>query len=65
MRAYMYAYRYKHARLAKETILPYNLPENPCAECSVCTVSCPLGYEVGASVAAVTPVVRVPDEFLS
>jgi len=65
MRAYMYAYRYKYARLGKETLLQLHLSENPCDGCSDCTISCPLGYQVAEYVAAVTPLVSVPDIFLS
>ncbi len=65
MRAYMYAYGYKHARQSKETIAGLNLDKHICSGCEVCRVSCPSGFDVGKKVAAITSVTGIPDEFLT
>jgi len=66
MHAYMYAYGYKNAGLAKETLLGLNLPANACASCGkTCNVKCPSGFDVAAKIAAVTPVLHIPDVLLS
>lgn len=65
MRAYMYAYGYKYARLSKETLQELNLAQHVCADCDSCLVQCPSGFKVGEKIAAVTPILRIPDEFLS
>jgi predicted aldo/keto reductase-like oxidoreductase len=66
MRAYMYAYGYKNARLSKETLLELNLPDKTCSSCGKdCRVTCTSGFDVARKIAAVTPVMHVPDAFLS
>jgi len=65
MRAYMYAYGYKYARLSKETLTEVRLAPDACSGCESCTVVCPSGFDVGAKIAAVAPVAGMPDEFLS
>ncbi|MDR2388512.1 MAG: aldo/keto reductase [Tannerellaceae bacterium] len=68
MRAYMYAYGYKHANLSKETLLELNLPDakNLCRSCAGnCRVKCRSGFDVAAKIAAVTPVLQVPEALLT
>ena len=65
MRAYMYTYGYKYASLSKETLSELNLSQTACANCTTCSVSCPSGFNVGQKIAAVMPVMKVPNEFLS
>jgi len=67
MRAYMYAFGYKNAGLSKETLQELNLPEKTCLSCSgkTCRVKCTSGFDVAAKIAAITPVMQVPDVFLS
>jgi predicted aldo/keto reductase-like oxidoreductase len=66
MRAYMYAYGYRNASLSKETLLELNLPEKTCSNCGKdCKVKCTSGFNVARKIAAVTPVLRVPDALLS
>ncbi|MFO8235577.1 MAG: aldo/keto reductase [Bacteroidales bacterium] len=64
MRAYMYAYGYREVKKAKATLAEYQVKENPCTECSVCTVQCVKGFPVSEKIADVTRVTKVPDEFL-
>ena len=66
MRAYMYTYGYKYAQLSKETLAELKLPENMCSSCqNECTVSCPSGFNVGKKIAAIKPVMNIPDVFLT
>lgn len=68
MRAYMYAYGYKYANLSKETLQELNLPDanNLCRSCKGnCRVKCTSGFDVAAKIAAVTPILRVPDVLLT
>ncbi|MDR1407475.1 MAG: aldo/keto reductase [Tannerella sp.] len=66
MRAYMYAYGYKNASLSKETLVELNLPEKTCSKCGKnCKVKCTSGFDVARKIAAVTPVLHVPDALLS
>ncbi|MDR2626755.1 MAG: aldo/keto reductase [Dysgonamonadaceae bacterium] len=65
MRAYMYAYGYKHAQLSKETLAELNLPENACSGCASCRVTCPSGFNVSGKIAAILPVMDIPVELLS
>ena len=66
MRAYMYTYGYKFAQLSKETLAEVSLPQDACNRCEgECTVRCLQGFDVGAKIAAIKPVMNIPDEFLS
>ncbi len=65
MRAYMYSYGYQYSQLAKETLVDLNVTENACLGCNQCKVNCPSGFDVEKKIAAITPVVNVPNEFLS
>lgn len=65
MRAYMYAYGYKNSRLSKETLQELNLAQNICSGCDTCRIECPSGFHVGEKIAAITPVMNVPNEFLT
>jgi predicted aldo/keto reductase-like oxidoreductase len=65
MRAYMYAYGYKHAQQSKDTLLSLNLQSNVCSNCDVCKVTCPSGFNVAEKIAAITPIAQLPDAFLS
>jgi len=66
MRAYMYAYGYNYARMTKETLASLNLPANVCSSCKDgCKVACPSGFRVGDKIAAIMPVMNVPDALLT
>lgn len=64
MRAYMYAYGYKHAQLSKETLAELNMPKDVCT-CDTCKVKCTAGFDVATKIAAITPVRDIPTEFLT
>ena len=65
MRAYMYAYGYKYSRMSKETLAGLELSPDICSNCDTCKVKCPSGFDISAKIAAITPVMQVPDEFLT
>lgn len=65
MRAYMYAYGYKYSRMSKETLAGLDISPDICSNCDTCKVKCPSGFDVSSKIAAITPVMQVPDEFLT
>jgi predicted aldo/keto reductase-like oxidoreductase len=65
MRAYMYNYGYHQPSLSKETLAELQLTGSECKGCSKCTVRCPSGFKVGDKIAAITPLLHVPDHFLA
>jgi ferredoxin len=65
MRAYMYNFGYKNPSLSKETLVELSLTGNECSGCSKCSVKCPSGFKVADKIAAITPIVNVPDYFLA
>jgi len=65
MRAYMYNYGYRQPALAKETLAELQLTGNECTGCTNCSVHCPSGFKVADKIAAIAPIVNVPDSFLA
>jgi predicted aldo/keto reductase-like oxidoreductase len=66
MRAYMYAYGYKYAQLSKETLNELHLPKDICSSCTGgCKVHCASGFDIGKKIAAVKPVMDIPEVLLS
>ena len=65
MRAYMYNYGYKQPSLSKETLMELALNGQECTDCSNCTVRCSSGFKVGEKIAAIAPIVNVPNVFLT
>ncbi len=65
MRAYMYVYGYGEMRKAKQEVVELGMSENPCTNCTVCTVRCPKGFNVPAKMADVLQISNVPDRFLA
>lgn len=64
MRAYMYNFGYGQPSLSKETLTELSLSGKECASCTSCTVQCPSGFRVAEKIAAIVPVIHVPDTFL-
>jgi predicted aldo/keto reductase-like oxidoreductase len=66
MRAYMYAYGYNYAQLSKETLSDLHLSKDICLSCEgKCQINCIAGFNVGQKIAAVMPVMNIPEVFLS
>ncbi len=65
MRAFMYAYGYGEMNKAKQELLSLGISENPCADCSSCTVKCIKGFNIPQKLADISRIADVPDEFLA
>lgn len=65
MRAYMYNFGYKHPSLSKDTLMDLALGGTECSECTSCSVECSSGFNVAQKIAAITPIMSVPDTFLT
>ncbi len=65
MRSYMYAYGYSHSLKAKEVLTALKVEEDPCADCSACTVKCTKGFNVAQRISDVSKVVNIPDALLA
>ena len=65
MRAYMYNYGYKHPSLSKETLMDLALSGKECSDCNSCVVDCPSGFKVSEKIALITPIINVPNHFLT
>lgn len=65
MRAYMYAYGYPNAAMARELISDLGTGENPCGDCSECNVKCTRNFNVREKIADISRIANVPAEFLA
>lgn len=65
MRAYMYNYGYSYPQKASETVKRLAVKNNPCADCSGCTVDCPVGINVQERIADISRLNDIPTEFLA
>ena len=65
MRAYMYNYGYNQPSLSKDTLMELALNGNECADCSSCKIDCISGFKVADKIAAITPIMNVPNSFLT
>ena len=64
MRAYMYTYGYRDARMAQDLLAGLRIAGDQCGECEECTVGCPRGFDVPRRVRDITRLTSVPAEFL-
>ncbi|KPK87740.1 MAG: hypothetical protein AMS27_01650 [Bacteroides sp. SM23_62_1] len=65
MRAYMYAYGYGHMEKAYSTLTEYDVPVNPCADCTACTVQCSKNFPVVERISKITRLRNVPQDFIT
>lgn len=65
MRAYMYTYGYRDAKLGKELLATLEIPENACTDCKVCSVQCKKGFHVSERIKDIIRLQDVPSGFLS
>ena len=65
MRAYMYTYDYRNLALAQDLLLSLNLPSHACQDCSQCSVTCSVGFNVSAKIKDVARLKDVPAEFIA
>jgi len=64
MRAYMYAYGYRQMKKAKDLVTGFNMLDNPCKDCAICTVACKKGFDVRSKLADISRISKMPDDFL-
>lgn len=64
MRAYMYAYGYKHYENAYTLMAEHGLSSDPCSDCDECTVTCPKGVMVTDRIAGVSRLMELPGDML-
>lgn len=64
MRAYMYTYGYREVKKAQDLILSLEISQNPCVDCTTCTVSCVKGFDVNGKISDVARLINVPGEFI-
>ncbi|MBN1183320.1 MAG: aldo/keto reductase [Bacteroidales bacterium] len=65
MRAYMYTYGYTELSKGYEVVKSLDLADNPCNDCTVCTVNCRNGFQVAQKVKDIVRLREVPWEFIS
>jgi predicted aldo/keto reductase-like oxidoreductase len=64
MRSYMYNYGYSSPAEAFSTVASLGLTENPCGDCTECSVKCSSGFNVKKKVTNIARIKNVPPEFL-
>lgn len=64
MRAYMYAYGYKHYENAYSLMAELGLSSDPCSGCDGCTVKCPKDVLVADRIAGVSKLMGLPGDML-
>jgi len=65
MRSYMYAYGYRNLEAAHDTIASLNLPEEPCKDCSECSVRCASAFDVRDRVSDIARLGRLSGDFFA
>jgi predicted aldo/keto reductase-like oxidoreductase len=65
MRAYMYAYGYSNASMAKDLLTELGITGNPCENCNVCSVNCSQNFNIKEKIADIMRLADVPSEFLA
>lgn len=65
MRAYMYAYGYPSAAMARELVAELGTGDNPCTGCDVCNVKCTRDFSIREKIADISRLANVPAEFLT
>jgi len=65
MRAYMYAYGYSNPAMARELLAELGINNNPCKDCSTCSVECSRNFKVREKITDISRLVNVPEEFLA
>ena len=60
----MYAYGYREMKKAREVLVDYGVNDNPCQDCSTCTVRCVKGFHVKEKLADISRIANMPEDFL-
>ena len=64
MRSYMYAYGYRNRFQAKKTLLTAIADGAACESCSICSVSCRMGFDIPTKIEDIRRLEKIPDDFL-
>jgi predicted aldo/keto reductase-like oxidoreductase len=64
MRAYMYAYGYRHYEEASEILAEHGIHTNVCQGCDHCSVTCHRGFNISERIADISRISVVPKDFL-
>ncbi|MFZ2286268.1 MAG: aldo/keto reductase [Bacteroidales bacterium] len=64
MRSYMYAYGYGNLRQARSTLTAAGVRQEPCADCSSCSIKCSSGFDVRRKIQDIARLTDVPEDFL-
>jgi len=65
MRGYMYAYGYRNLEAAHDTVASLKLREDPCKECSICSVRCASAFDVRDRVSDIARLGRIPGDLFA
>jgi uncharacterized protein len=65
MRSYMYAYGYNQKLEAQHLLKSLNINDNPCGDCTDCTVNCVKQFNVRQKISDITRIKNIPSEFLA
>jgi predicted aldo/keto reductase-like oxidoreductase len=65
MRGYMYAYGYRNLEAAHDTVASLRLSEDPCKDCSICSVRCASAFDVRERVSDIARLRRMPGDFFA
>jgi predicted aldo/keto reductase-like oxidoreductase len=65
MRAYMYAYGYGNAAMARDLLAGLRVGDRPCEGCAGCSASCAKDFPLREKIADIGRVVGVPEELIS
>jgi len=65
MRAYMYAYGYSNPSMAHSLLGEIGASDNPCRDCSVCSVDCIKKFRIREKITDISRLVNVPVDFLT
>jgi predicted aldo/keto reductase-like oxidoreductase len=64
MRCYMYAHGYQKPAKAKRVLQQIDPDRITCRECSHCSVSCQMGFNVPEKIKDISRILDIPDDFL-
>ena len=64
MRVFMYTYGYNQIEKAHSLLADYNIPENPCENCTDCPVICRKGFNVHEKISDITRLKSIPKDFI-
>jgi predicted aldo/keto reductase-like oxidoreductase len=65
MRAYMYVYDYRDLGMAHDLVVSLELPARVCADCLLCPVQCPSGFDVREKIRDIVRIRDIPTEFIA